>query len=164
MATGAGKGELKLHELAEQAGVSPRTVRYYLQRGLLPQPAFRGPDTAYGEEHLVRLRAIRKLQEKFLPLDAIEVELSRRSLSDIEKIAEGRLHDEPKVHASEPVVPVASGKEDVPMRTQGVRWERFAIARGLELHLADDADAATRALFEEVREILERKGNGGGRS
>ena len=50
----------KLEELARAAGTSPRTVRYYVQRGLLPAPAFRGKDTAYGPEHLVRLRAIRQ--------------------------------------------------------------------------------------------------------
>ena len=57
--------------LAELGGVTRRTVRYYVQRGLLPAPAFRGKDTAYGPEHLVRLRAIRRLQEAFFPLDAI---------------------------------------------------------------------------------------------
>ena len=32
----------KLDDLAAAAGVSPRTVRYYVQRGLLPAPPFRG--------------------------------------------------------------------------------------------------------------------------
>ena len=71
---------LKIDELAERAGVSPRTVRYYVQRGLLPAPEFRGPDTAYGEEHLHRLKAIRVLQERHLPLDAIEATLASRSV------------------------------------------------------------------------------------
>ena len=59
-----------IEELADRAGVSRRTVRYYVQRGLLPAPPFKGPDTVYGEEHLVRLKAIRVLQARFLPLDA----------------------------------------------------------------------------------------------
>src|SRR5262249_27518770 len=62
---------LKLEELARRAGVSPRTVRYYIQRGLLPAPDFKGPDTAYGERHLLGLRIIRKLQVAYWPLDAI---------------------------------------------------------------------------------------------
>src|SRR5262249_19567514 len=79
----------KLDEVARAAGTSARTVRYYVQRGLLPAPVFRGKDTAYGHEHLVRLRAIRKLQDAFFPLDAIAVELERRSLAGIERIADG---------------------------------------------------------------------------
>ena len=43
----------KLDELAERAGVSARTVRYYVQRGLVPAPEFRGPETAYGPEHVL---------------------------------------------------------------------------------------------------------------
>jgi DNA-binding transcriptional MerR regulator len=67
----------KLDELAAAAGVSGRTVRYYVQRGLLPAPQFRGRDTAYDEEHLLRLQAIRRMQDQYLPLDAIQAELAR---------------------------------------------------------------------------------------
>ena len=76
--------EPKLDELAERAGVSPRTVRYYIQRGLLTAPAFRGADTAYGEEHLVALRAIKKLQEAYWPLDAIGGALANRSPAELD--------------------------------------------------------------------------------
>ena len=79
MSTTKKQTEWKLAELAAEAGVSPRTVRYYVQRGLLSAPAFKGPDTVYGEEHLLRLKAIRVLQARFLPLDAIQVELARLS-------------------------------------------------------------------------------------
>jgi len=61
----------KLDELAAAAGVSGRTVRYYVQRGLLPAPQFRGRDTAYDEEHLLRLQAIRRMQ--LLQIDTISV-------------------------------------------------------------------------------------------
>ena len=71
---------LKLDELAERAGVSPRTVRYYVQRGLLAAPEFRGPDTVYEAEHLARLKAIRVLQSRHLPLDAIQEALTGRSV------------------------------------------------------------------------------------
>src|SRR4051812_2075356 len=79
----------KLEDLADRAGVSPRTVRYYVQRGLLPAPVFRGRDTVYSGEHLVRLRAIRRLQERFLPLDAIQVEIARRSPDELRALADG---------------------------------------------------------------------------
>src|SRR5688572_1976162 len=83
--------EWKLSELAEAAGVSPRTVRYYVQRGLLSAPPFKGPDTVYGEEHLLRLKAIRVLQARFLPLDAIQVELARLSPDELRALAEAEV-------------------------------------------------------------------------
>ncbi|MGZ3460089.1 MAG: helix-turn-helix domain-containing protein, partial [Archangium sp.] len=86
MSTTKTRKEWKLTELAEAAGVPPRTVRYYVQRGLLPAPPFKGPDTVYGEEHLLRLKAIRALQAKFLPLDAIQVELARRGPEELKAL------------------------------------------------------------------------------
>src|SRR4051794_39849484 len=82
---------LKLEELATRAGVSPRTVRYYIQRGLLPAPDFKGPDTAYGEKHLLGLRAIRKLQDAYWPLDAIANALAGKDEAALKKLAEGPL-------------------------------------------------------------------------
>jgi DNA-binding transcriptional MerR regulator len=97
----------KIDDLARAAGTSARTVRYYVQRGLIPAPAFKGKDTAYGHEHLVRLRAIRKMQDAFFPLDAIAVELERRSLDEIENIADGK--ELPQLAPVAPVAPSAQG-------------------------------------------------------
>jgi len=58
-------------ELAERAGVSVDTVRYYQGRGLLPPPARRGRIAHYGPEHIERLERIRGLQAQGLSLAAI---------------------------------------------------------------------------------------------
>src|SRR5262249_30093496 len=79
----------KLDELADEAQVAPRTVRYYVQRGLLPAPEFRGKDTAYGREHLARLRAIKALQQAHLSLDEIQARLSGASLDELDRIISG---------------------------------------------------------------------------
>ena len=71
-------GEYKLTELAELAGVPPRTIRFYIQRELLPGPR-RGSQSRYTDEHLARLRVIRKLQDVPLPLDVIRETLNRLS-------------------------------------------------------------------------------------
>src|SRR5918992_1708273 len=60
-----------LNELSEAAGVTPRTVRYYVQQGLLPAPSTRGPGTRYDRAHLDRLQLIRRLQREHLPLAEI---------------------------------------------------------------------------------------------
>ena len=58
-----------IDELARLAGVSGRTVRYYVQRGLIPPPAGRGPGRHYGQEHLERILHLRTLQREGLTLD-----------------------------------------------------------------------------------------------
>src|SRR5436190_1546294 len=60
-----------LTELADLAGVTPRTVRYYLAQGLLPGSGQTGPGSRYGAEHLDRLRLIKRLQAEHLPLAEI---------------------------------------------------------------------------------------------
>jgi DNA-binding transcriptional MerR regulator len=140
----------KLDELAKAAGTSARTVRYYVQRGLLPPPVFKGKDSAYGRDHLVRLQAIKKLQGDYLPLDAIAAELEGKSIEEIESIAKSS----PR--------PVPSPDVDVRPRqivvvTPLVRadsWRRHEIARGLEIHLADDASAETKALAEKILKAI----------
>ncbi len=60
-----------LTELADLAGVTPRTVRYYLAQGLLPAVGQTGPGSKYGADHLDRLRLIKRLQVEHLPLAEI---------------------------------------------------------------------------------------------
>jgi DNA-binding transcriptional MerR regulator len=145
----------KLDELARAAGTSPRTVRYYVQRGLLPAPRFRGKDTAYDREHLVRLRAIRRLTEAYLPLDAIAVELGRRSIEQIERLAEGRDLPEARAGAAEPSRPRANPAGPPRAHAPTPRaFRRLEIAEGVELSIADDAPAESRRLVERILDVL----------
>lgn len=153
----------KLEELAREAGTSARTVRYYVQRGLLPAPAFRGKDTGYGREHLVRLRAIKRLQEAYFPLDAIAAELASRSIADIERIGDGRLmpssphpHPQPQLTAQSPyrTYSPSSDREDELVVTES-RQTRFAIAPGVELTLDDDAPTESRRLVNDLLASLQ---------
>ncbi|HVE87367.1 MAG TPA: helix-turn-helix domain-containing protein [Myxococcales bacterium] len=145
----------KLAELADEVGVSPRTVRYYVQRGLLPAPAFKGPDTVYGAEHLLRLRAIRKLQQQYLPLDAIQVELLRRSPEQLQELlnAPEVPPAPPGVRPLLPEAPVLT--EYRPSDVRAGRWERWELAPGVELHVSDRADRRARELAERLRREAE---------
>ena len=131
----------KLEELAAAAEVSPRTVRYYVQRGLLSAPEFRGRDTVYDEEHLVRLRAIRRLQEQYLPLDAIQAELARRTVAELEKLP-------------------APAPTPMPMpmprpQPRAQTLQRHVLTPGVELLVSEDA-RMSEALVEEVKALIER--------
>ena len=53
-----------LTELAEAAGVSVRTIRYYIAQGVLQNPVSQGCNAHYTDEHLERLRYIKTHQER----------------------------------------------------------------------------------------------------
>ena len=71
------ENEYSLQDLADLAGVSPRTVRYYVAQGLLPSPGQTGPGARYTDGHLARLRLIRRLQREHLPLAEIRNRLAQ---------------------------------------------------------------------------------------
>ncbi len=141
----------KLGELAKAAGTSPRTVRYYVQRGLLPAPSFRGKDSAYSPEHLVRLRAIRRLQDAYLPLEAILAELEGKDLRALEAIANGSRPAEAPARAGTPAR-IPPPPVDPGTASPGRVWRRIELAPGLEVHVADDASPLALALAERVLE------------
>ena len=64
--------QLLISELAERAGVSVRTIRFYINEGLLPPPQARGRYSAYNEEYLTRIELIKLLKSAFLPLKEIK--------------------------------------------------------------------------------------------
>ena len=76
------KDRFSLQELAGAAGVTPRTVRYYISEGLLPSPD-RGPRAHYDAEQLARLRLIRQLQRNHLPLAEIRRRLTGLTDADV---------------------------------------------------------------------------------
>jgi DNA-binding transcriptional MerR regulator len=78
---------LDLPALAAAADVSTRTVRYYIQQGLLHAPESRGPGAHYGAEHLARLRVIKRLQREHLPLAEIRRRLEAMPPDEIQRLA-----------------------------------------------------------------------------
>jgi DNA-binding transcriptional MerR regulator len=77
---------VRIGELAQRAGTTARTVRYYVAQGLLPPPVGAGPASVYGYEHLVRLGAIRALKARYLPLAEIRRQLAAMRLEEIEAL------------------------------------------------------------------------------
>jgi DNA-binding transcriptional MerR regulator len=65
------QSEYWISELAELSGVSTRTIRYYIQEGLLPQPEVRGKYAVFNDEYMQRLRLIKYLKDAYLPLNRI---------------------------------------------------------------------------------------------
>jgi DNA-binding transcriptional MerR regulator len=144
---------MKLDELAAAAQIAPRTVRYYVQRGLLPAPDFKGRDTTYGRGHLLRLLAIKRLQQAGLPLDAIEARLSGASDKELERLGNTAVVELelPPPSAVPRKTPPPRGPTSV-TTSAAERWERVILAPGLELHIKSDAGSAAKRIAREIQD------------
>jgi DNA-binding transcriptional MerR regulator len=106
-----------IDELAALAGVTRRTVRYYVTRGLVPAPTGLGRGRHYTAAHLARLVEIRERQEAGEPLSEIEARLAGRA-------------------------PEPPGPDGAPALEP---WTRLIVDDGIELHLRGVRLDAARA-------------------
>jgi DNA-binding transcriptional MerR regulator len=123
-----------VEELAALGGVTRRTVRYYVQEGLLPAPLGVGRGRHYGPQHLERLQALKALQERGLSLEEIRRELSRPP---------GRAA---RSSAAAPAVPELTR----------VAWTRLEVAPGIELHVSGQRRLPSPGRLRELLEWCER--------
>lgn len=78
--------QLLISELAERAGVSVRTIRFYISEGLLPAPQAHGRYSVYDEEYLTRIQLIKLLKNHYLPLKEIKRRLESLSKAETESM------------------------------------------------------------------------------
>jgi hypothetical protein len=74
-----GEASWRIDELAQKAGLTVDTIRYYAREGLLPPPAKQGRNRLYDAGHLERLDRIRELQAQRFSLAAI------RAIVDVDR-------------------------------------------------------------------------------
>ena len=86
-------------ELARLAGVTERTVRYYVREDVIDAPYGRGRGPHFGDRHLNQLRRVRYLQSTGLDLDTIRARFAefRRRMA----VTEGAKND-PRIEQSWP--------------------------------------------------------------
>jgi DNA-binding transcriptional MerR regulator len=118
-------------ELAELGDVSRRTVRYYVQEGLIPTPYGLGRGSHYGPEHLEELLRVKAMQEQGMSLEAV-----RRCLSG-------------EAAAS---VPLAKSPTPVP-RSQ---WMRMEVIPGVEIHVSSRRRVPPPEELEELADWCRR--------
>ena len=70
-----------LDELAALTGIPLRTIRFYIQEGLVPRPAGKGRGAHYDRTHLEALLAVRRWQSDGLSLDRIRRLLSQEPVA-----------------------------------------------------------------------------------
>jgi DNA-binding transcriptional MerR regulator len=77
-----------INQLAERAGVTVRTIRYYVNEGLLPSPQTKGRYSAYDDDYLYRIKLIKFYKESYLPLSRIRERLDEMSPEEIKAAVE----------------------------------------------------------------------------
>lgn len=170
-------------ELSDKAKVSPRTIRFYIQQGLLPAPETRGPGAHYGVEHVDRLRLIRRLQREHLPLSEIrkrienlrpeeishllraEPERPPDSAADYVRsvlskgVGSGVLREAPAMSVPDAMIPKhRSSNKPTQHRAQ---WERFTFSPDVELHVrrpvSREDNRKIERLLDAAREIFKEE-------
>lgn len=95
-----------IEALAKMTGLTRRTIRYYVQRGLIDQPEGGGRGSYYTDRHLDAIEKIKKWAEQGVPLIHMKAMLEGKAIP---------------VH-----VDISTG-----IRTES--WERCAMQDGIEL-------------------------------
>jgi DNA-binding transcriptional MerR regulator len=136
-----------LQTLCTQAGVTPRTVRYYIQNGLLPAPDPQGPATRYSRGHLDRLRLIRNLQREHQPLAEIRSRLQSLKDEDIHRLVGKRAPASP--------LRVRAGTNPSITLTRS-QWERVPLAPDVELHVRRPLTRETNRRVDKLVDLARR--------
>jgi DNA-binding transcriptional MerR regulator len=82
--------EYTLEDLENMSGLSLRTLRFYIQEGLLPGPDTRGKFARYSQNHLNTIHFIDRLKKVHMPLKQIRHLLETMSNEDIERIIQSQ--------------------------------------------------------------------------
>jgi DNA-binding transcriptional MerR regulator len=75
--------QLTIEDLSRMVDVPVHTIRFCITEGLIPGPDGRGKSTIYTEEHLLKLRLVRRLSEQRVPLVDIRTQLVGLTLDDV---------------------------------------------------------------------------------
>jgi DNA-binding transcriptional MerR regulator len=123
-------------DLATLGDVSRRTVRYYVQEGLLPPPAGLGRGNHYGPAHLSALLRVKAMQEAGHTLDEI-----RSALSAAHRPTSARR---------------APDAESAGTPLPRSLYRRVSLAEGIELHVDGTRGLPSTAALRELAEWCHR--------
>lgn len=174
---------LSLTDLARDADVTPRTVRYYIGQGLLPGPIGQGPSAHYDDSHLDRLRLIKRLQRQHLPLAEIRSRLEELDDEQIASLVDEGMPAtslEPEIKPGSALSYIQGVLGGLPARPEVMAalasprapplpkprspgsdrstWERISLAPDIELHVRRPLDRQTikqlDQLLDAARKLL----------
>ena len=127
--------EFSIAELSSMADISMRTIRFYVQQGLVSNPVGEKRGARYNKHHLDQLLSIKKWQAAGLSLERIRELLASPKEGDV------------------PLRPRWPGMIEV--------WSHLHIADGVELHIEPNRAGLSpeelRAFFKQVMESYHLK-------
>jgi DNA-binding transcriptional MerR regulator len=129
-----------IDEICALVEMNKRTVRYYIQKGLVDRPEGTGKGAFYNHTHLEQLLAIRKWKAAGL------------SLERIQDILAGEKSGDAGDQLLPPPLPKKQGTVEV--------WSHMLVSDGIELHIeprrAGLSPEQVRALFKEVMDLFQK--------
>ena len=133
--------EYTLEELAQLLRINPRTIRSYIQQGLLRGPDSMGRNARYSDYHVKRLQTIRQLKDDHnLPLSEI-----RRLVTMAAPDEDIQIRLVPVRAAEEEIMqsPAEAPKEEESKRSSALDYVRARRAAGRGRSKIEDALAAS---------------------
>ena len=135
----------RVDELAQKAGVTVDTIRYYAREGLLDPPERAGRHKLYGQEHLERLGRIRELQGRRFSLAAI------RAILDVDRPGIEGIFTSHGSYGFDELVAKSGLDEHLVVRLREVGLLADPDSLGHEVY--DDSDLGLLRAVTELREI-----------
>ncbi len=164
--------EWSIFELAAEVGIAPRTIRMYIQRGVITRVEHRGAKTVYGRRQWLQLQAVRRLRRTTSSLDAIKRKVVNAKEEELAKLAglptqaaaarEPARRDRPspaKMQESSAAVVAGLAAGGAPAgdavpddAIDGPRWRHVPLLSGLELLVRDGAGPLVERLAREIHD------------
>ncbi len=127
----------KVSELADKAGVTKRTIHYYISKGLLLPPDGSGVNSLYNDEHLERIRLIKKLQAEYMPLNKIREYILENPTEKVQKDAKDIKTKMVKIEGQE-------------------KYIRENICDIFEIHYSEENGENYKHIIENVKKYVEK--------
>lgn len=137
-----------IKDVAAMTEVPARTIRSFVEKGLIGQPSFFGTQTRYSRDFVVRVLVIKALRARRLRADALERAYRAMSAAELDALAATVAKDAASTalgFAAKPSAP----EEREPWQdhaASGEWWFRVQVLKGLEITIGKDASPLARRL------------------
>lgn len=139
------KDRFTIEDLVTETGLSRRTIRFYVERGLLAPPAGRGRGGFYDMSHLARLLEIKHARE------------AGHSLESIREVEPGRLME---VAENFQIAALECGCGSGQPSMEPSRLLRWELAPGLSLHVEEGFFPQNRDLIDALISTVQHHEHG----
>ena len=161
-------------ELCKRLGIKERTLRSWIQAGVVPRPPYRGTQTRFGAAAVLIAHAVAALRRSRVPLTKIKPWLLKKTQAELREIA-GLPEPSPPPRQlprdASPRMASSASIEEVVLRGDpltlppatldghedsaggaiaGSEWRRIELLPGLELHVQKDASAFVHGLASAI--------------